>query len=356
MLANMGMNVDLYLWEEPGANYTELLPETITIKYFREPKINMYSKIHRLRQVWLPFQFLWRKGYCGVFGYGQIGACIGNIIAQTSQCPFIYFNDEFPSFWGKTAWTRCEQQAVKKAAMIVVPDPYRFIPLSQELDVSEKPHVFLPNMPIIKSPFEETNWHKKLGLPENSIPFLYAGTIAEWAQIPEILASLPYWDQRAVLILHSRSRSRTENYRRELSHLEVPGKVIWTHESISDSQLNSLVSYCAGNFALYRDMGTNFAHMGFSSGKLMRSLACGSPVIASRGASLSFIEDNQLGVLVNHPAEIPQAVGEIIENRESYSQRCLEFCRTHVSFEKAWQDFWAQFQEVLDVDLSSKAR
>ena len=40
----------------------------------------------------------------------------------------------------------------------------------------------------------------------------------------------------------------------------------------------------------------------------MRSLACGSPVIASDSPSLAFIANYRVGVLINHPAEIPGAV------------------------------------------------
>jgi glycosyltransferase involved in cell wall biosynthesis len=282
-----------------------------------------------------------------VFGYGQIGAYIANIIAKSNQCPFIYFNDEFPSGWGENPWTQLERQAVQNAAMVVVPDLHRFHPLCQELDVSTKPYAVLPNMPMIKPPFEEINWHEKLGIPKDYVPFLYAGTMVEWAQIPEILSSLPYWPEKAVLILHSRSRQSMEKYRKELSHLEVSGKVIWTHESMSDSQINSLVAYCAGNFALYRNTGPNFEYIGFSSGKLMRSLACGSPVIASRLLSLSFVEEFQLGFLVRHPAEIPDAIQGILDNRAAYAQRCLEFCRDHASFERAWSEFSPKLQKLI---------
>jgi glycosyltransferase involved in cell wall biosynthesis len=346
-LANMGWEVDLYLWEKPGANYHALLPETVKIKYFREPQLSLHSRLHLLRRLSFPVQFLWRKSYCGVFGYGQIGAYIANIIAKSNQCPFIYFNDEFPSGWGENPWTQLERQAVQNAAMVVVPDLHRFHPLCQELDVSTKPYAVLPNMPMIKPPFEEINWHEKLGIPKDYVPFLYAGTMVEWAQIPEILSSLPYWPEKAVLILHSRSRQSMEKYRKELSHLEVSGKVIWTHESMSDSQINSLVAYCAGNFALYRNTGPNFEYIGFSSGKLMRSLACGSPVIASRLLSLSFVEEFQLGFLVRHPAEIPDAIQGILDNRAAYAQRCLEFCRDHASFERAWSEFSPKLQKLI---------
>ncbi len=158
--------------------------------------------------------------------------------------------------------------------------------------------------------------------------------------------------EKAVLILHSAYHQKVEKYRQQLSHLEVPGKVIWSYEPMSEGHLNSLVSYCAGNFALYRNFGKPIEYLGFSSGKLLRSLACGSPVIASKDPMfyLSFVKDYQLGVLVNNPSEIPAAVTELMNNRKEYSDRCLNFCQTNLSFEKAWQTFYEKFEQIVQID------
>jgi glycosyltransferase involved in cell wall biosynthesis len=242
---------------------------------------------------------------------------------------------------------------VRKAAIVVVPDPTRFHPLCQELEIeTSKPHAVLPNIPIVEPPSEKVNWHDRLGIPRDSIPFLHAGSVDDWAQVPELLSSVPYWPEQAVLVLHSRAWKETEIYRKQLSHLEVPGKVFWSRESLSANALNSLVSYCAGNFALYRNTGPNIEYMGFSSGKLMRSLACGCPVIASKFPSLSFITEYGLGILVNHPAEIPDAVTKIMHEREAYQSRCLDFCSAHASFERAWEKFCEQLRQIVKTDLS----
>ena len=348
-LAKMGWNIDLYLWEEPSNSCQDLLPDTINIRYFREP-----LRFNRLRpfQLQLQFQFSWQKSYDCIFGLGQIGAYIANIIAKSNQCPFIYLNDEFPCSFGNTRWTRLEQQSVKNAAMVVVLDSVRFSPLCEELDVSNKPYAVLPNTSIIKHPLEKINWHKKLEIPRDYTPFLYAGSIADWAQTPELLSSLAYWPEKTILILHSAYKQKVEKYRQQLSHLEVPGKVIWSYEPMPESHLNSLVAYCAGNFALYRNFGRPVEYLGLSSGKLLRSLACGSPVIASKDSMLylSFVKDYQLGVLVNHPSEIPFAVKEIINNRKDYSSRCLDFCQTTLSFEKSWQIFYEKFEKIIKTD------
>jgi glycosyltransferase involved in cell wall biosynthesis len=353
-LAKTGWIIDLYLWEDPSPNYTTLFPENVTIKYFTEPRRTPFNLLLWYLQLQLPFK--WRKKYCCVFGVSQIGHYIAHTIAKHNSAPFIYFNDEFPSYlgsnWENNKLTKLEKQIVRKTSMIIVPDSQRFIPLCEELGISDlTPHAELPNITLNQTSIDYIDWHKRLGIPSDSIPFLNAGSLADWAQIPELLSSIPYWPAKVVLVLHSRSSEKVEAYRKQLSHLEIQGKIFWSLEPMEESVLNSLVRYCAGNFALYRNSGPNIEYVGLSSGKLLRSLASGSPVIASKLPSLSFVSENKLGILVSHPAEIPKAIETIIQNRELYRTNCLQFCTNNLSFENSWEKFCLKFKQVSDIDL-----
>jgi hypothetical protein len=340
-LAQAEFEVDLYLWEEPSEKYKNLIPGNVNFIYYS-----------RARYLWLQNNLLPNKQYFCVFGLGQMGAHLANMIAVGNCCPFIYLNDEFPSGWADQLWKEREQMAVKNAAMIIVPDAQRFDPLCQELEIGTKPYAVLPNVPIVQPSVVMEDWSERLNLPQDSLPFLHAGSIADWAQVPELLSSVPYWPEQAVLILHGRSANATENdYRRSLSHLESPGRVIWQTETLSENELNSLVAYCTGNFALYRNTGPNIEYMGYSSGKLMRSIAFGSPVIASKLTSLAFIPEHQLGLLVNHPIEIPDAVRQIINHRDDYSKRCQNFFNTQLCFDAAWETFRIRLKEDVGIAL-----
>lgn len=354
-LAKAGWDVDLFLWEDPICNYDHVISKNVRIIYNKEVFSNdFYSKIIckiiTEPRIW-KYKFQNYKKYSCVFGLGQAGSYIASVIAEASKCPFIYLNDEFPSCWAESIWTELERKSAQKADLIVVPDKYRFSHLIKELKIPSKPHAMLPNIAINNEQLENIDWHQRLNIPKNHIPFLHAGSIGDWAQIPEILSSLPYWKKNTVLIIHSRSKDGVTAYRQQLSHLEVRNRVIWSFEPISEMELNSLVAYCVGNFALYRNTGPNFEYIGFSSGKLMRSLAYGSPVIASNFSSLRFIRDNELGILVDHPVEIPKAIEKISENRDFYSKRCIDFCQTKVSFEQSWIDLCKQFQNISKINL-----
>ncbi|MBF2020910.1 MAG: hypothetical protein IGR93_12595 [Hydrococcus sp. C42_A2020_068] len=353
-LARVGWEIDLYLWERPSRNYASLLPKNVRIYYSIESRYNLFNN---LRPDWFRFRYHWCRNYYCVFGLGQIGAYIGSLMAKASQCPFVYLNDEFPSHWNNPLWEPLERQAVKEAILIVVPDAQRFQPLCQELQLSiTTPHVVLPNIPIVHFSNKPIDWHKRLKLPKGSIPFLYAGSVTVWAQVPELLKTVPYWPELAVLVVNSRSKREIETFWQQYSHLKMSDRIFWSDEPLPENLLNSLVSYCEGNFALYCNTGPNIELVGFSSGKLMRSLACGCPVIATELSSFEFIRKYQLGVLIRNFAEIPDAIKQIMGNREAYRRRCLDFCETHASFKLHWQNLCQTMIEVAQIDLCKPTR
>ena len=94
-------------------------------------------------------------------------------------------------------------------------------------------------------------------------------------------------------------------------------------------------------------MGQNFLLTGTSSGKLMRSVMCGSPVIASSFESLRFVSQEGIGVQVSHPSEISAAIQELTRNERAYRQRCLSFATREIMRE---QQSW----EALAKALSNK--
>ncbi len=358
-LAQAGRQVDLFLWEEPSARYATLLPGTVRVHYQQEIKP---WRLNRLRPLWEGLRFARPGRFALAFGLGQIGIHLAHSAAKASACPLVYVNDEFPSCWGLSAWTRCEQQAAARAALVVVPDAARFAPLCAELPLHHTPWAALPNTtepepaggdnpvaPLGSPP----DWRQRLGLPEGHHVFLHAGSVADWAQVPEILCSLAHWPANAVLLIHSRSKAGLASYRKQLAHLNLPGRVFWSEEPLAEHELNSLVAFCSGSFALYRNMGPNIEYMGMSSGKLMRSIACGTPVIASNFASLAFVQENQLGVQVSHPAELPAAVAQTMAMLATYRHNCRAYHQAMSSFENAWPAFCAQLRDSTGIALQA---
>jgi glycosyltransferase involved in cell wall biosynthesis len=201
---------------------------------------------------------------------------------------------------------------------------------------------------------EKRDWHALLGIPFGKRIFLNAGTLGDWFQIPEILSSTVHWPSDAVLLLHSRTPEQDGDYRRQLSHLLVPGKVFWTAAALSDNLLNSLVAHCNGSFALYRNVGPNFLFAGTSSGKLMRSVMCGTPVITSNFDSFRFVSQEGIGVQVRHPSEIPAAIEKLIGNEGVYREKCLSFATYEVMREQqSWEALVAALINKIDLNKAT---
>jgi len=257
-------------------------------------------------------------------------------------------NDEFPSQVGQSIWTYLEKWSAHRANVIIVPSDDRKDRLIYEFDLErEKPFVTIHNTPEVDQPLAELDWHSRFGIPQSKRIFLHAGLLHDWAQIPEIMTSVRHWPKDLVLLLHSKSGDGAVSYRREFSHLQDPERIFWSFEPLSEGMLHSLISSVSGCFALYRNWDINTELIGASSGKLMRSIVCGTPVITSSFKSLEFVTRAGIGIQVNHPFEIPPAVHDLDNNAERYRKQCLLFsAEEKLRQDKAWDELVAHVRKT----------
>jgi len=347
-LANADWKVDVFLWERPLVDYHEIFPTTVRFRYEVMPKRIFYG----MRAIRLTARFMSCANYECAFGLGQIGSYLGAVISLASRCPFVLLNDEFPSTFGSSQWSALERWAAQRADVIIVPSADRIPHLAEELGLSDKKKRFVEfrNAPKVSHPLEKRDWHALLGIPSGQRIFLNAGTLSDWAQIPEILSSIVHWPSDSVLLLHGPAPEQAGRYRQELSHLHVPGKVFWSSTSLSEKLLNSLVAYCNGSFALYRNYSPNDLLVGSSSGKLMRSVMCGTPVIASSFDSFRFVSKESIGVQVCHPSEIPAAIQKLAGNERAYREKCLSFATREVMrAQQSWEALVTALRDKIDL-------
>ena len=363
-LAGSGHNVDLYVWEEDTSVYSSCFPDNVRIMRLEtcKPGRIIKRKMDWINHVFKPFIKLelgLSNKYDLVFGLGQIGIYLAELMARKCGAEYIYLNDEFPSSYGtdhNNFWKKKEREAALHMCLLIAPDPQRIPVLCKELEITADriATAVVPNA-ITQSPVvKDINWAERLRLPEGAIPLLHAGSVSDWAQIPEILSSLLYWPADTVLIINSRTPV-AKSYKQQIAHLLPDNRVFWTEEPLRVDELNSLVTYCMGSFSLYRDQGDNIRYIGWSSGKLLRSLVCGRPVIASRLPSLEFVEQHGLGRLVTHPVEIPEAVADIIDNQDNYRKNCLDYVDTHLDFDQFWNTVCNKIQQKTGKQLNLSA-
>jgi hypothetical protein len=351
-LAAAGWNIDVFLWERRFADYHEIFPTNVRLRYQVTPKRIYRPANLRRHPIRLTARFMSCTKYDCAFGLGQLGSYLGAVVSLASRCPLVLLSDEFPSHFGRNRWAPLERWAAQRATVILVPSADRIPRLAEELGLSNQGKKFVEfrNTPKVSRPLEERDWHALLGIPSGQRIFLHAGQLGDWVQVPEILSSIVHWPSDAVLLLHNLTREQPGGYRQQLSHLHVPGKVFWTSAPLSDKLLNSLVAHCNGSFALYRNTGPNILLIGTSSGKLMRSVMCGTPVIVSRFDSFRFVSQEGIGVQVCHPSEIPAAIRELTGNERAYRERCLSFATHEVMREQqSWEAVVTALSDKIDL-------
>jgi hypothetical protein len=333
-LVSSGWHVDVFLLTKPAlSNEVFHVSEHLRYKYVR-----LFTKRAKINFLELTIFSARLTTYACVFSVGQIGSYVGGIISTASRCPYVSLNDEFPSCWRRSIWTPLERWGAGRANAIIVPSEDRQATAREELRLdSTKTFITIRNSPEVMLPLASMDWHKYMKIPYDKAIFLHAGSLGDWAQVPELLMSVHYWPVGAVLLLHSRSRGESAYYRQQLSHLDNCKRVFWSFEPLSEAMLHSLISYCSGSFGLYRNFGPNIELIGTSSGKIMRSIVCGTPVIASSFKSLDFVTKEGLGIQVSHPLEIPMAIENLMRSRESYRSRCLLFAASERTLrDAAW--------------------
>lgn len=348
-LAEAGWDVDVFLLQRERAALTDNGGGRIR---YRMPGRLVRSLPKLAKPLLHALRYGLLRNYACIFGLGQIGLSIASEIASIARCPLVYLNDELPSGCPNTIWTRKERSAARRVDFVLSPDLRRNPLLLHELDLpADTPNGVLYNRPVIVEQLPQIDWHAKLGIPNGKHIVLHAGSVADWAQVPELLATVPTWPEDVVLLLHSRSSGVTARYQRSLSHLQVDGRVYWSNEPLVESELHSLIAAATACLGLYRNSCTNIEQVGYSSGKILRSLVCGTPVIASALSSLDFVTNKRLGAQVQHPLEIADCLQKLIADRKGLRERCLDFSDREISFDSAWLAFTQEFATVSGIDL-----
>lgn len=342
MLDRAGHSVDLYLAEQSNSSYEALL-SVRSRQHFLDHRV-IWERPGRLNYWLLSLYFRYlsganTRGYDLVIASGQAGCVLGHALAKQIDRPFVYLNDEFPEIYSIPIWKAAEARATREADLIVVPDEVRFPRLCEQVNGLEgKLWATLPNAPL-REDFDSLpsiDWHARLGLPAGSKIFLLAGGIWDFNGIAEAMFTVREWPEEAILLING--KESRYNPTSAYSHLQEPGRIFWHRDLLDDPEFHSLVRYCAASFGFYRNQD-DLSYVGKSSGKILRSIASGRPVIASRFDSLAFLEEEDIGVLIGHPRETPVAVARILADPAGYSARCQKAYQEKLSFEAFWPAF-----------------
>ena len=329
-----GHAIDLYLCERENDDYKEIFNDQVQV-YFLD---NSWAwKWGRGRGLYYLLNFLTIrltlfKSYSSIWGVGLVGSSLAGRIASLKGADYYYLSDEFPDINYLRIWINAEKRYARLAKRWIVPDESRVdITMQQIKGISLENAVVLPNAPLLESLAEtvDTNWNSQLNIPLDSSIVLYAGGIDRENNIELILSVFPLTSSEYYLIMVGNSKGYATN------PLYKHKRIVWIESPLSDEELVSLHQSSLCIIAFYSSMMW-LEYVGKSSGKIMRAIIAGCPIITTDFPSLHFIKDFGFGVLIQQAHELILALNEVKANR-SYYQENLIAHRDKVSFEKYWE-------------------
>ena len=349
LLDELGWEVDVFLAERPHEDYENVFSNRIRIIFIADllltPRRYLRKVIFSDRVSLLlgnrKFKSL-DKDYSLVFGMGQGGLHFASLISQKSNSKLILLNDEFPEVYEDSIWKRKERKASDLVDITVVPDIIRFDYLCNDLpQLKSKPHFELINIPFPSKEIPVIDWHMRLGVSVEKKLFVHAGGVGDHNMTKELLFSVNDWDDDQVLILRVHSKGWASSYLKSIMPDNSKGKIIVYDDFLSIQELDSLILYCKASFAFYKPKNDNLTYVGKASGKLMRSIALGTPVIVSELPSFGFVEKNKIGfVLDEQLSGIVDSMHKIVESESRLRLNCNSYFHDQLNYREQWDRFY----------------
>jgi hypothetical protein len=180
-----------------------------------------------------------------------------------------------------------EKRVAQKAELIIVQDEERGRLLARENGLDLKRFVFVPNAPLGPAVMTRGTWlNQRLNIaPEKKI-VLHAGSFAPWTYGEELVAAAHSWDERFILVVHTRQFAEKDAFTAGLIRQCDPKSVRFSTIPLAFDDYPEMISSCDIGLVLYKNAPSkytqkNILHIGLSSGKFSYFARHGKPVLTS---------------------------------------------------------------------------
>lgn len=221
--------------------------------------------------------------------------------------------------------------------LIIIQDEIRLLQFVNTLNLNRKiKSFFLPNS-IFKDDFvmKSDFFREKFNISSEIKILLSAGMISEYVSsydIAKVMGSQKEF-KNIVTIFHNRIKDDYEEFYLN-KILEVSNsKVFLSLDPVHFNDLFKIYSSVDIGLVIYNSKinDLNYTEIGSASGKLFQFAKFGIPVIASNIEGLkSLVKKYKLGVIIDSVEEIPNAINEINNNYEFYSNSSKEAFDNHL--------------------------
>ena len=271
---------------------------------------------------WQAFKATRGVAYVCLIGIEPEGLIASSVLARLDGRPLVYYSLELHLKAGLTdrrrrLRKRLERSCHRFAAFTIVQDDQRAKVLSEENGVSVSTMVKVPVGVTGSPPEGKSNYlRQKFNIPVDKVIILHAGSIAPWGMCLELAHAAKSWPDNWVLIIHGPARP---GYHEAVAAALQDCGGILSLGLVSWQEFDELVGSADIGVALYRDLGSNFYHIGSASGKLAQYLKCRLPVVTVDFEGLrSIIAHYRCGVCVADEWGVQPAIEQILADY----QRC----------------------------------
>lgn len=221
--------------------------------------------------------------------------------------------------------------------LIIIQDEIRLLQLVNTLNLNRKiKSFFLPNS-IFKDDFvmKSDFFREKFNISSEIKILLSAGMISEYVSSYDIAKVMGSQKElkNLVTVFHNRIKDDFEEFYLNKIRNVSNNKVLLSLEPVHFNDLYKIFSSVDIGLVIYNTKinDLNYTEIGSASGKLFQFAKFGVPVIASNIKGLkNLVKEYKLGVTIDSVEEIPNAIKEINNNYEFYSNSSKEAFENHL--------------------------
>jgi glycosyltransferase involved in cell wall biosynthesis len=278
----------------------------------------------------------------GVDQRGMILAVMARMFLRTRVIYYsmeLYLSNEMNGF-EQRMYKKIERFCNKRTWLTLMQDTERAALLIEDNRISESQIMIVPNSPCGKAiRLRGTYFNDKFGVSEGQKIVLYAGNIINWAMTLELVESALSWPEEWVLVIHGYIQGNQKTYLDQIKNLAISPKIILSLEMVSDEEVGYLHESADIGIALYaperHKRAMDFTNIAHASGKLIRYLKGGLPIVTSELPGLKILIDQyQCGICVSDTNEIKSAISCIISNYEEFSSKAVNAYNEEFEFTK----------------------
>jgi len=265
-------------------------------------------------------------------------------VYEVNGLPSIELPYRFPFIANETLEkiARMELRCLQQAVAVITPS-HTTRKCLQARGCSEDKVTVIPNGAIVPPPLP-----RRLNLPEKYL--IYIGALQPWQGFDILLKSLRYIQDLSVslVVCSSYTEHQTRPYRKFSERLEVSDRVIWLYQ-LDKVNLNGVIQHALFSVAPLTECSRNI-EQGCSPLKILESMACSTPVIASQLPVVEeIIEQNVDGLLfrAGRPAELARAIRIAVD----YPDRTVQLgeqARKKIQQQFTWQQSHRVLKDVYD--------